>query len=98
MCWRSLIVAKVTGAAPLFLYYGNPQATIPRYDLRLVWDELMAADQQAAGLGDEELLRPGMKKPGTMDAGSPWLWLALAGVVIVLLVVVAKLLPRESAA
>ena len=71
---------------------------VPRHDLRLVWDELMAADQQATTLGSEELLRPGIEKPGAMDAGSPWLWLALAGVVVVLLVVVAKLLPRETAA
>ena len=92
------IVAKLASEAPLFLCYGNPQAMAPRYDLRLVWDELMAADQQATTLGSEELLRPGSAKPGAMDAGSPWLWLALAGVVIVLLVVVAKLLPRETAA
>jgi ABC-type phosphate transport system auxiliary subunit len=31
-----------------------------------------------------------------MDAGSPWLWLALGGVVVALLTIVAKLLPRQS--
>jgi ABC-type phosphate transport system auxiliary subunit len=31
-----------------------------------------------------------------VDAGSPWLWLALGGVVVVLLGIVAKLLPRAA--
>lgn len=91
------IAAKLASEGPLYLCYGNPEATFPRYDLRLVWDELMAVDQQTTALADEELLRPETRKPETaMGAGSPWLWLALAGVVVVLLVIVAKLMPRET--
>lgn len=91
------IVAKVADGAGLFLVYGNPQATSPRYDLRLVQSELMAAERQSASLGDEEILRPDAAGPKPIDAGSPWLWLALGGVVISLLVVVARLLPRPAA-
>ncbi len=90
------ITAKLAGGAPVFLHYGNPRASPPRYDLRLVWDELMAADQQVATLGPEENLHPEDPEPPAMDAGSPWLWAALAGVVAVLLVIVAKLLPRDA--
>ncbi len=90
------IVAKITGSGPLFLVYGNPNATPPRYDLRLVQNELMAAELQSANLGAEEILRPDARNIKPSDAGSPWLWIALGGVVIALLAVVAKLLPQPA--
>ena len=90
------IIAKVTGDGPLFVVYGNPQAAPPRYDLRLVEKELMDAEPQSASLGTEKVLRPDASGPKPMDVGSPWLWLALGGVVVALLVVVAKLLPRPA--
>lgn len=90
------MVAKVTGSGPLHLVYGNPKATPPRYDLRLVQSELMAAEPQTASLGEEEILRPDASKPAPPDAGSPWLWIALGGVVIALLAIVAKLLPQPA--
>ncbi len=94
----SVIVAKVTEAAPLFLAYGNPKATAPDYDLRLVRSELMAAEAQSARLLEQELIHPG-KCGGNIQSekGSPWLWVALGGVVIALLVIVAKLLPKPAA-
>lgn len=91
------IAAKLTDDAPLFLYYDNPRVAAPQYDLRLVRSALLAADQQAAVLGEEELLKPDSKAKRGVDAGSPWLWLALGGVVVVLLVIVARLLPRPAA-
>ncbi len=92
-----VIVAKLTTNAPLFLVYGNPKATAPQYDLRLVEKELMAAEPQSASLKEEEILGPDKREKMALDTGSPWLWLALGGVVIALLVVVAKLLPRPAA-
>ena len=91
------ILAKLTEDAPLFLAYGNPNATAPQYDLRLVQRELMAAEPQPASLGEEEILGPDKRDKPSVDAGSPWLWLALGGVVVSLLVVVAKLLPQPAA-
>jgi hypothetical protein len=91
------ITAKVTADAALYLYYGNPKAAPPQYDLRLVRNELLAADPQAAGLLEDEILRPAAGENRGVDAGSPWLWLALGGVVVVLLVIVARLLPRPAA-
>lgn len=90
------ITAKLSDPAALFLYYGNPKAAAPQYDLRLVRTELLAADRQAAALGDEEKLRPEAAAKRGIDAGSPWLWLALAAMVAALLVIVAKLLPRPA--
>jgi Protein of unknown function (DUF3999) len=92
-----VIVAKLTEDAPLFLVYGNPQASAPQYDLRLVQNELMAAEPQSASLREEEMLGPDKREKMSVDAGSPWLWVALGGVVVALLVVVAKLLPQPAA-
>jgi hypothetical protein len=92
-----LITAKVVSNAPLFLYYGNPKASAPSYDLRLVRDELLAANKHLATLDGEEILKPTASNPWDTSAGSPWLWAALALVVVVLLVVVAKLLPKATA-
>jgi hypothetical protein len=92
------IVAKLSDVAPLFLCYGNPSAATPQYDLRLVRNEMLAAVPEATTLGDEEILRPDTRDHRAPDAGSPWLWVALAGVVAVLLVIVAKLLPAQSPA
>ena len=91
-----VMVAKLTAASPLSLVYGNPIATAPQYDLRLVQDELMASEPQPASLRDEEILGPIKPAKLAADAGSPWLWLALGGVVVALLVVVAKLLPPPA--
>jgi hypothetical protein len=91
------ITAKLTGSAPLFLYYGNPRANAPQYDLRLVRGELMAAEQQLSVLGEEEILKPDAPDTRGVDAGSPWLWLALGGVVVALMAIVARLLPKPAA-
>jgi hypothetical protein len=93
-----MIAAKIVSNAPLFLYYGNPGATAPAYDLRLVRAELLAADKHLATLGGEEILKPTAASPWATTAGSPWLWAVLALVVGVLLVIVAKLLPKNPAA
>jgi hypothetical protein len=90
------IAAKLSESAPLFLYYGNPRANTPQYDLQLVRGELMAAEQQSSVLGEEEILKPDAPDGRAVDAGSPWLWLALGGVVVALLAIVARLLPKTA--
>ncbi|MBC8126526.1 MAG: hypothetical protein H8M99_05200 [Gloeobacteraceae cyanobacterium ES-bin-144] len=92
-----VMIAKLSEDTPLYLVYGNYGAKAPRYDLQLVQKELMAAEPQSASLNQEEVLGPKKREKMALDAGSPWLWLALGGVVIALLVVVAKLLPDSGA-
>ncbi len=89
-----------TDAAPLALYYGHPQAAAPRYDLALVAGQILAATKEAATLGAEEQARAdGWAKSALTGArGGVIFWAVLALVVIVLLVVVAKLLPKAPAA
>ncbi|MEN9975519.1 MAG: hypothetical protein RLZZ282_1525, partial [Verrucomicrobiota bacterium] len=91
------LIAKITSDAPIFLYYENPMANPPDYDLNLVRAELLSADRLDATLGKEEILDSGRKRDtAPVNAGSPWLWAALALVVIVLLFIVAKMLPKEG--
>jgi hypothetical protein len=94
------LLFKADGEAPLFLYYGNPQTTAPRYDLSLVAAQLLAADKSKPGLGAEEGLK-GRSFAETMalaGRGGILFWGMLAIVVIVLLVVIARLLPKTPPA
>lgn len=92
----SAIVAKITDEAPVHLYYGNDSAYAPRYDLQLVRADLLRAQTENAALGKEETLRAAKRTGGEPNAGSPWLWGALALVVVVLLWVVARMLPKAT--
>ncbi len=89
-----------TDAAPVALYYGHAQAAAPRYDLALVAGQILAATKEAATLGAEEQARAeGWAKGALAGArGGVVFWAALALVVIVLLIVVAKLLPKAPPA
>lgn len=93
------LIAKAPAVGDVFLYYGNERATKPRYDLRLVDEELRSAPKQSAVLGDEEALGGrDRERPGEGGVGSPWLWTALAVVVIGLLWIVARMLPASQGA
>ena len=96
-----LLVFKIADTGPVSICYGNPRASSPRYDLRLVENELAAAPKTNAAFGPAERLRP-EKHPRTASSGtgtgSVWLWAALVLVVGCLLWIVAKMLPKDSPA
>ena len=81
---------------PLALYYGNPHAAAPRYDLALVAGQIVAAEKQVATLGAEEKARAGGWGRALLARGKGGVlfWGVLGLVVVALLVVVAKLLPK----
>ena len=76
------------------LYFGNPKARQPQYDLDLIRYDLTAANKVIAKLSPAELLKPEAKKREAYGAGSPWLWAALVIVMGALLWMVARLLPK----
>ncbi len=84
--------AEIDGFA---LAYGNQTVNAPRYDLSLVAVKLLTASRNAAQVatGGPAVARPAR----TGINGGYVFWGALALVVIVLLVVVAKLLPKPPA-
>jgi hypothetical protein len=92
---RLLFKAKADDG--LFLYYGNPRVPPPSYDLSLVAAELLAADKATATLGPEQQLKKSSwaesQTPGT---GGILFWGILAVVVIGLLVIISRLLPKTQ--
>jgi hypothetical protein len=94
------VVFKATPdpAQQVWLYYGNPHATAPRYDLTLVAGELLKADRSTVVAGPEENLSPKPPFVGQTLTGSTRyiFWGALALVVIVLLAIMSRFLPKAQ--
>lgn len=94
-----LVFKAATNEAPM-LYYGNARVRSPNYDLRLVGRQLLAAPRTAATLGAQEAL-----KASTGTEGSPLegvrgvlFWSVLGVVVVALLVIIARVLPKAPSA
>ncbi|RXK54871.1 DUF3999 family protein [Oleiharenicola lentus] len=80
------------------LLYGNDHTAAPRYDLSLVAPQLLTADRHSARLGAEEAAPAGFARGALRHLKGGYLfWGALSLVVVVLLVVVARLLPKAEA-
>lgn len=91
------LVFKVAETDGCSLAYGNPAAGAPRYDLSLVAVRLLTASRNVAALAGGGQPAAG----GNIFAGLDrrfLLWGSLALVVVVLLIVVAKLLPKPPTA
>ncbi len=82
-------------AQPLWLYYGNRTAGTPSYDLALVSGQILRAEKSRASAGAEEATHA--KRPAgeeTAETGGILFWCVLAGVVVALLAIVSRLLPK----
>jgi hypothetical protein len=83
-------------ASDVYLYYGNSRAELPRYDLSLISTQVLTVEQAQASLGTEE--RSGdagwTEHIPLMWRGGVLLWTSLAVVVVGLLVIIARLLPK----
>jgi hypothetical protein len=95
---RVVFKATPDPTQPVWLYYGNLDATTPRYDLTLVAGELLKAERSSVAAGAEENLSA---KPSFVDqtlTGSMRyiFWGALALVVIVLLAIMSRFLPKAQ--
>ncbi len=95
---RAVFKATTDPAQPVWVYYGNPDATAPHYDLTLVAGELLKAERSSITAGAEENLSPKPSVAGqTLSGSSRYIfWGALALVVIVLLAIMSRFLPKES--
>ena len=95
---RVIFKATPDPAQPVWLYYANPDATAPRYDLTLVAGELLRAERGTVTAGAEENLSPKPSFVGQTLTGSTRyiFWGALALVVIVLLAVMSRFLPKQQ--
>jgi hypothetical protein len=91
------ILFKVKPDAEMFLYYGNLRVPPPSYDLSLVAGQLLVAARASASLSDEEQLKkPSWHEYQLSGRGGVFFWGILAVVVIGLLGVISKLLPKTA--
>ena len=95
---RVVFKATPDPAQPVWLYYDNLDATAPRYDLTLVAGELLKAERGTVAAGAEENLSPKPSFVGQTLTGSTRyiFWGALALVVIVLLAIMSRFLPKAQ--
>ncbi len=91
------MIFKTDSTDGFALAYGNPAANAPRYDLRLVATKLLTSPRNVATADASEAESSSTAKPFAGLNGGYVFWIALGLVVIVLLVVVAKLLPKPPA-
>jgi hypothetical protein len=89
------LIFKANTGRPVSLYFDNPKASSPHYDIALVADELMNSTKVEAVLGSAASTSQGQSnKSGSSFVSPPWIfWYAMAAVVVVLLLVIRKLLP-----
>lgn len=89
------LIFKVAETDGFVLAYGNEAANAPRYDLSLVAVKLLTSSRNVARLvtGGQHTHR---RDSNSINGGYVF-WAALAVVVVALLVVVAKLLPKPQA-
>jgi hypothetical protein len=90
------LIFKTAETDGFTLAYGNKTAATPRYDLSLVAEKLLTSSRTPARLAAAGPA-PAASNPLAGLNGGAIFWAALALVVIVLLVVVAKLLPKPPA-
>lgn len=91
------VLFKAPTEPPTYLYYGNRDAGFPQYDLNLIAPRLLAASKSVATLdGTKPIKQSRPTDEGGQLSGtkSVIFWAALALVVVALLVVIARLLPK----
>jgi hypothetical protein len=83
---------------PIWIYYGNPDAASPRYDVRLIADQLFRAERAPAALGRQENMHSKTERIiRTLSGSSLYIfWGVLAIVVIALLLLISRLLPKTA--
>ena len=91
---RILFKAKADEA--LMLYYGNLEAGRPNYDISLVAGQLLSARKSAPSAGAEERLRSSPWSSERSGKGGIIFWSILALVIVVLLVIISRLLPKPA--
>ena len=95
---RVVFKAVPDPAQPVWIYYGNREASAPHYDLNLVAGELLRAERFTVVPTNEENFPSKTAHVGEMLTGSARyiFWAALALVVIALLAIISRFLPKPE--
>jgi hypothetical protein len=81
---------------PIALYYGNDEVGAPRYDAKLMATQLLRSERTAAALGTQETLKSEPISESLTEAARYIFWGVLAIVVIALLILISRLLPKTA--
>jgi hypothetical protein len=95
---RVVFTAASDSTQPIWIYYGNPDAASPRYDVALIADQLLRAERAPATLGHPENMHSKTERIiRTLSGSSLYIfWGVLAIVVIALLLLISRLLPKTA--
>jgi len=88
------LIFASTRSQPIALYYGNDEAASPRYDAKLMAAQLLRSERTAAALGPQETLKS-ERVTETLSGSARYIfWGVLGIVVVVLLLLISRLLPK----
>ena len=79
---------------PTALYYGNDEAAAPRYDAKLIAAQLLRSERIPAAFGPQETLKSERVRE-TLNGSARYIFWGVLGIVVVaLLVLISRLLPK----
>jgi Protein of unknown function (DUF3999) len=83
---------------PIWIYYGNPDAASPHYDVALIADQLFRAERALATLGRQENMNSQTERIiQTLSGFSLYIFWGVLGVVVAaLLLLISRLLPKTE--
>jgi hypothetical protein len=83
---------------PIWIYYGNPDAALPRYDVELIADQLFRAERALATLGRQENMHSKTERIiQTLSGSSLYVFWGILGLVVAaLLFLISRLLPKAQ--
>jgi hypothetical protein len=95
---RLVFKAGSDATHPIWIYYGNPSASSPRYDVTLIADQLFRAERASATLGGQERRDSKTERITQTLSGSARsiFWGVLGAVVVALLLLISRLLPKAQ--
>ena len=95
---RLIFKASSDPTQPIWIYYGNPDAASPRYDITLIADQLLRASRASATLGAQENMGSKTEQiTQTLSGSARYIFWGVLGVVVVaLLLLISRLLPKAQ--
>lgn len=93
---RVIFRSSPVSSAPTWLYYGYRDALAPHYDVSLVANELLRSERLGASTGPEEVLKASIVGDTLTGASRYIFWGVLGLVVVGLLFVVARFVPKAG--
>ncbi len=91
------LLFKASPGEETFLYFGNPAAPLPHYDIDLIAGHFLAAEKNVAVLSPlDGQGAMSFQEKYRFSEKAVWLfWAALCGLVAALIVIIARLLPKR---